>query len=152
MKSDKWKLILIIANLAAFSCCKERVCRSFEDVRSIEFHNYRVSDVDTIIIETFSVQGEDTIIRNETQFQVESSGYRNTELKIFLDTPLNKLMEYKIIIPATHQTFILNGFVIEEDRCRGGCGPNYDYEYLREFELNNQKFYGSYIDVVNTHK
>lgn len=138
-------LILIILS----SCCKERVCLSFEEIQSVEFFNYRPSDVDTIIFEIFS---EKVDTGNRVQIDTLNlvpRGYRNHHLVASLPTSFIKGHWYRFIVPAVQDTFVLGNFETEMDKCRGGCGPNYDYEYLRSFTVNNHREYGSKIDFVN---
>ena len=130
------------------SCCTKMDCVGSHELYEIQFFNFAESDLDTILIISFTQNSNFSSI-------IDSSWTRATDHGPFasasLENRINIDHDYKIILLSTGQVYTLTNFTTDVTGCND-CFPyrpqeDY-YTKLKTYEVNGQSESGSLIKIT----
>ena len=125
------------------ACCTKKYCMGFTDINEIAFYGFTIADLASIKIVRYQPGSNLTnpIDSFTTNGRVKSQG--DTILYAFLPEKMNAIMDYKVVVVNTNQTFKITDLKTSQQKCNTGAFCNDTYTNLDSYVVNNQRVVSS---------
>jgi hypothetical protein len=135
-------LFSLLSAIALNSCCKDMVCPDFDGFYNIQFHGYDRDEIDSVVVLVYNRNSAFTDHIDSFLIITQFPAARDEFDIVWSNEVLIPGYDYRIIIPATGESFTLNDFVLKKETCRGACST---YMALKSYRLNGEIQTGSLI-------
>jgi hypothetical protein len=124
--------------LAVAGCCTKRYCIGIEDLHQIDFENFAVADVDTVMVKQFRPNTGFTMAVDS--FVSVSPYLRATDTlqTVNLSRHITIDFDYQVILVSSGQIFTLSDFVAKKEKCNSGPFCIDNYMALVSYKLNGR--------------
>ena len=147
MKNIVLTALTIGLSLGINSCCTKKDCTGADDIYEINFYNFSLEDLDTIILISYSKNTNFTTIIDSS---VTKADLKADYFSAYTNHKLNTDFDYKIKLFSTLHVYTLTGFEIEKKGCNT-CFPYRPesdfYNKVSGYQINGQKQIGNQIKI-----
>ena len=144
------RIIVIIALIISLSsCCTKQGCLTATDINWITFTGFQVSELDSIIIYSYTPNTNFTaLVDSLTTQSDENSG--SLSHQIYMSNIIVN-HDHLIYLPSTNDTFLLDNIIIETKGCNT-CFPYTPeddlYDEIQSYSINGNIVEESFIEIV----
>lgn len=126
------------------SCCTEMYCEGIEDLRLVNFDDFSIAELDSVVLYTYADLNHSNLVDSSFLFvEMNNSGqlyaniYPNLQIKASYTFKLPNNTEYK-----------LGGFGIKRSRCNSGFLCRDFFLQLDSYIVNGQRQSGPFITIT----
>ena len=101
--------LLSLVLLIITSCCPKRECRSAQDTNEIQFYNFTLEEIDSLIFKSYAPNSSTPTSVDSTNYRLSDAG--NNSVIVYLNQAIDINLKWDIVVKSIHKTYTLSDFV-----------------------------------------
>ncbi|TDE14477.1 hypothetical protein [Dyadobacter psychrotolerans] len=137
-----FKLLVFTAIIFTFlltgACCTDTMCLGADNLDMIQFHNFSIAELDTIVIKRFSENSELATPIDSTVVITSDFSSQSSFQQLYLIDKMSTDFDYELRLSDSGQKYKISDFVTQKEGCNTGFMCNDNYIALKSFNLNGK--------------